>query len=138
MKLRAPGEDRSSLWLTEDEWWVLQSTDIAHGASLDGTEMWYQSAFAWSYVCMAQWGRSLRSAIFRQETLFMFAARDYIMNVGAKEFTVVRDKLLQIPNMNTTGRLPAVLLLHLKMQVRITVSDECLVAHAPVDITGVV
>ena len=40
--------------------------------------------------------------------------------------------------MNTTGRLPAVLLLHLKMQVRITVSDARLAARAPVDTTGVV
>ena len=40
--------------------------------------------------------------------------------------------------MNTTGRLPAVLLVHLKMQVRITVSDERLAAQAPVDTTGVV
>ena len=138
LKMRTPGEDRSKLQLTDEEWRVLQKTDIAHGASLDGTEMWYQSAFAWSYVCMAQWDRSLRSATLHQETLFMFAARDYIMNVDARDITVVRDKLLQIPNMNTTGRLPAVLLLHLKMQVRITVSDERLAAHAPVDTTGIV
>ena len=68
----------------------------------------------------------------------MFSARDYIMNVDARDLTVVRDKLLQIPDMNTTGRLPAVLLLHIKMQVRIAVSDERLVTHAPVDTTGVV
>ena len=48
----------------------------------------------------------------------------------------VRDKLLQTPNMNTTGRLPAVLLVHRKMKVRITVSDERFAAHAPVDTTG--
>ena len=137
-KMRTPGEDRSNLRLTEEEWRVLQSTDIAHGASLDGTEMRYQSAFAWSYVCMAQWDKSLRSATVHRETLFMFASRDRIMNVDARDLTAVRDKLLQIPNMNTTGRLPAVLLLHLKMQVRITVSDERLAAHAPVDTTGVV
>ena len=53
-KMRTPGEDRTDLQLTVEEWWVLQSTDIAHGASLDGTELWYQAAFAWSYVCMAQ------------------------------------------------------------------------------------
>ena len=52
--------------------------------------------------------------------------------------TAVRDKLLQTPNMKTTGRLPAVLLIHLKMQVRITVSDERLAAHAPADTTGIV
>ena len=68
----------------------------------------------------------------------MFAAMNHIMNVNARDLTAVRDKLLQIPNMNTTGRLPAVMLLHLKMQVRITCSDERLAAHAPVDTTGVV
>ena len=137
-KMRTLGEDRSNLKLTEQEWRVLQSTDIAHGASLEGTDLWYQSAFAWSYVCMAQWDRSLRSAMVHSETLFLFAARDYIMNVGGSDLTAVRDKLLQIPNMNTTGRLPAVLLVHLKMQVRITVSDERLAAHAPVDTIGIV
>ena len=85
---------------------------------------------------MAQWDRSLRSAKVHSETLFMFAARDYIMNVDGRDLTAVRDKLLQTPNMNTTGRLPAVLLVHLKLQVRITVSDERLAAQAPVDTTG--
>ena len=60
------------------------------------------------------------------------------MNVDGRDLTAVRDKLLQIPNMNTTGRLPAVLLVHLKMQVRITVSNERLAAQAPVDTTGIV
>ena len=68
----------------------------------------------------------------------MFAARDYIMNVDARDLSAVRDKLLQVPNMNTTGRLPAVLLLHINMQVRITVSDERLAGKAPVDTTAVV
>ena len=43
-----------------------------------------------------------------------------------------------MPSMNTTGRLPAVLLLHINMQVRITVSDERLAGKAPVDTTAVV
>jgi len=68
----------------------------------------------------------------------MHAAKDYIMNVDARDLVAVRDKLLQTPNMNTTGRLPAVLLVHLKMKVRITVSDERLAAQAPVDTTGIV
>ena len=29
-KMRTPGENRSNLKLTEEEWRVLQSTDIAH------------------------------------------------------------------------------------------------------------
>ena len=40
--------------------------------------------------------------------------------------------------MTTTGRLPAVFLVHLKMQVRVMVSDECLAAWAPVDTTRIV
>ena len=40
--------------------------------------------------------------------------------------------------MNTTWRLTAILLLHLKMRARITVSGERLAAHAPVDTTGIV
>ena len=137
-KMRTPGEDRSNLKLTEEEWQALQGTDIAHGATLEGTDLWYQSAFAWSFVCMAQWDRSLRSAKVHSATLFMFAARDHIMNVDSRDLTAVRDKLLKTANMNRTGRLPAVLLVHLKMQVRITVSDERLAALAPVDTTGVV
>ena len=135
-KMRTPGETRDNLRLAAEEWRVLLSTDIAHGASLEGTDLWYEYALAWSYVCMAQWDRSLRSAKVHSETLFMFAARDYNMNVDGRDLTAVRDKLLQTPNMNTTGRLPAVLLVHLKMQVRITVSDERLAAQAPVDTTG--
>ena len=137
-KMRTPGDDRTDLQLTQQEWRMLQSTDIAHGASLDGTELWYQAAFAWSYVCMAQWDRSVRSASVHRETLFMFSARDYIMNVDQRDLTTARDELLKIPNMNTTGRLLAILLLHIQMRVRITVSDERLAAHAPVDTTGVV
>ena len=68
----------------------------------------------------------------------MFAARDYIMNVDGRDLMAVRDKLLQTPNMNKTGRLPAVLLVHRKMEVRITLSDERLAAKAPVDTTGLV
>ena len=39
LKMRTPGDDRSNLCLTEEEWRVLQSTDVANGASLEGTEL---------------------------------------------------------------------------------------------------
>ena len=52
-KMRTPGDDRSSLRLTDEEWRILQNTDVEHGASLDGTERWYMSAFSGAYVCMA-------------------------------------------------------------------------------------
>ena len=137
-KMRTPGDVRDHLRLTEEEWEMLQSTDLGHGATLEGTDSWYQSGFAWSYVCMAQYDRSVRSAKMHQETLFMHAARDHIMNVESRDIVAVRDKLLQTPNMNRTGRLPAVLLVHLGMLVRITVSDERLAARAPVDTTATI
>ena len=44
---------------------------------------------AWSYVCVAQWDRSLWSAKFHEETLFMVAARDANMNVAGRDLAAV-------------------------------------------------
>ena len=38
-KMRTLGEDRSNLRLTEEEWRLLQSNDVAHGASIDSPEL---------------------------------------------------------------------------------------------------
>ena len=121
-KIRTPGEDRTSLRLTDEEWRLLQNTDVQHGASLDGTEAWYMSAFSWACVCMAQWNRSMETARATQQALFLYAAKDNISNVDNRDVLAVRDLLLKIPNMNTTGRLPAVLLVCRKMRVRCTVT----------------
>ena len=135
-KMRTPGDDRSNLRLTDEEWRILQNTDVEHGASLDGTETWYMSAFSWAYVCMAQWNRAIEAAKTANETLFLYAAKDYISNVDNRDVLAVRDLLLKIPNMNTTGRLPAVLLVCKTMRVRCTVTVcRC---QAPVDTPGVV
>ena len=85
---------------------------------------------------MAQWDRSLQSAKAANEALYMYAAKYYITNVDSRDIIAVRDRLLKIPNMNSTGRLPAVLLLHIKMCVRCTMTT-CR-RQAPVDTTGVV
>ena len=91
--MRTLAEDRSDLQLTEEEWKALQSTDVKHGASLEGTELWYHGAYAWSHVAMAQWLRSVYSASHHKETLFIVAARDYIINVDNKDLRAVRDAL---------------------------------------------
>ena len=79
-KMRTPGEDRTNLILTADEWKVLQNTDIEHGASLEGTELWHQAGYPWTIVCMAQWVRSQLSAEYHKTTLFLCPAQDYIQN----------------------------------------------------------
>jgi hypothetical protein len=136
LKMRTPAEDRTNLQLTNEEWRALQSTAIEHGASLEGTEMWYHAAYAWSHVCMAQWIRSKLSARHHEETLYLVAAKDFIQNVEARDLQSVRGALLKVPNMNTTGRLPAVALLHVHMKARLTVTVcPC---QAPVDTTGTI
>ena len=135
-KMRTPAEDRGDLRLTDEEWQALQNTDLEHGASLEGTENWYVSAFAWAYVCMAQWDRSIQVAKQTKEPLFLYAAKDHISNVDNRDVLAVRDLLLKMPNMNATGRLPGVLLICRKMRVRFTVTVcRC---QAPVDATGIV
>ena len=94
------------------------------------------SAFSWAYVCMAQWNRSMEAAKVAHQLCFLYAAKDYISNVDNRDVLAVRDLLLKIPNMNTTGRLPAVLLGCRTMRVRCTVT-VCR-RPAPVDIIGIV
>ena len=76
LKMRTVAEDRTDLKLTPEEWRELQSTDIQHGGSLEGTEMWYHAAYAWSQVSAVKTGnaairnRKYRSpiVIIRRET----------------------------------------------------------------------
>ena len=98
--MRTPGEGRSSLRLADEEWQTLQNTDVQHGASVDGTEAWYMSAFSWAYVCMAQWNRSVEAAKAAQQPLFLYAAKDYITNVDNRDVLAVRGRLIKMPNID--------------------------------------
>ena len=135
-KMRTPGEDRSSFKLTAEEWRLLQSTDLAKGATLHGTELWHHAGYAWTVVCMAQWLRSQLSAAHHRETLFLIPAHDHIQNVSADDLEQVRDELLRVPSMNSTARLPAVAMLHKGMHVRFTQTVSPVLAA--VDATGTV
>ena len=135
-KMRTPGEDRGHLLLTAREWKVLQSTGIEHGASLEGTEMWHQAGYPWTIVCMAHLVRSQLSTAHHKATLFLCPAKDYIQNVEQRDLLHVRNELIKFPNMNKTGRLPGIALLHLHMRVRITVT--LCPRLAPVDTTGTI
>ena len=135
-KMRTPGEDRSNLKLTAQEWKVLQSTDTEHGATLVGTELWHQAGYPWTIVCVAQWVRSQLSAAHHKVTLFLCPAKDYTQNVEPRDLLHVRNELIKFPNTNKTGRLPGVALLHLHMRVRITVT--LCPRLAPVDTTGTI
>ena len=61
---------------------------------------------------------------------------NYIANVDNRDSHAVRDALLRIPNMNMTGRLPTVALVHIKMKIRLVLSVcPC---QAPVDTIGAI
>ena len=85
---------------------------------------------------MAQWIRSLYSAAHQQATLFLLSVRDHIANVSPQDLHAARDALLHVPNVNTTGRLPAVALFHRKMHIRLAVT--ICPATAPMDTQGVI
>ena len=120
--MRTPGEGRNNLVLTTEEWKVLQSTDIENGAELEGTELWHQAGYPWTIVFMAQFARSQLSAGHHKAILFLCPAKDYIQNVDTRYLHHIRDELIKLPNMNKTGRLPGIALLHVHMPVRITVT----------------
>ena len=86
---------------------------------------------------MAQVIRSIASARHAKAPLYAVQAEDFIQdrpwNVSLEDAT---RAILQHPNMNNTGRLPGIALLHVGMHVRITMTLEQGVV--PVDCTGVV
>jgi hypothetical protein len=135
-KMREPGDDRVEFQLTAEEWQALLHTDIANGASLIGTDLWHQAGYAWTIASPAQWYRSVYSAAHHKATLYMVAAKDHLLNVEPRDRCHVRDALLAFPNMNMTGRLPGIALLHLDMRVRLTLTICPKVA--PVASTGVI
>ena len=133
--------------LKESEWQALHATEVKKPEDLHGTELWYESAYEWSIVCMSTVVRSQLSAKVHGTTLFVIQAKDEILNTIHSDATqtsmdasILRRKLseaiLQHPNMNETGRLPSFAMLHIGMKVRFTQTVED--GFAVIDDTGVV
>ena len=129
--------------LTKEEWAAMQATDISELPApeqqrrLQGTDLWYQSGFTWAIVAMAQVIRSRLSATHAGATLYFIPAQDYVLNhPGNARLTNahIAEHIAAVPNMNTTGRLPAIAMLHLGMVVRLTTTVEA--PEAVTDATG--
>ena len=140
-KMRKPGGCK----LTSREWSALQATDISELPAteqqrhLEGTELWYQSGFTWATVAMAQVIRSRLSAKHSRATLYFIPAHDYVLNWPANSRLTnayVAEQLAGIPNMNNTGRLPSIAMIHIGMVVRLTNTVEA--PEAVTDSTGTV
>ena len=119
--------------LTNQEWKAVRDTDISAASAteqrrrLAGTEGWYQAAPTWATVSMAQVIRSRLSAVKAAATLFIIPAKDYILNRPLNPRLTdayLAEVISSIPNMNNTGRLPSIGLIHLGMIVRLTNTVE--------------
>ena len=129
--------------LTTEEWRALHNTELttlsatARRARLQGTELWYQAAPTWATVSMAQMLRSRLSAQHAGATLFLIPAEDHVLDRPyALKKEAIAEQILRVPNMNNTGRLPGIAMVHVDMEIRLTVTVEQ--PDAVVDSTGVV
>ena len=129
--------------LTHKEWSALKATDIAGLSTteqqrrLEGTDTWYQSAFTWAAVAVAQVLRSKLSAQAAAATLYFVPAQNFVMNRPQNPRMTnayIAEKIAAVPNMNATGRLPSIAMLHLGMAVRLTNTVEA--PEAVTDATG--
>jgi hypothetical protein len=129
--------------LTTQEWKALRNTDISAASAteqrerLRGTEHWYQSAPTWATVSMAQVIRSRLSAVQAAATLFVVPAKDYVLNRPQNSKLTdayLAEQIASVPNMNNTGRLPSIGMVHLGMTIRLTNTVEA--PEAVTDSTG--
>jgi hypothetical protein len=129
--------------LTKQEWKALCNTDISAASAteqrerLRGTEHWYHSAPTWATVSMAQAIRSRLSAVQAAATLFIIPAKDYVLNRPLNSRLTdayLVEQIAGVPNMNNTGRLPAIGMVHLGMTIRLTNTVEA--PEAVTDSTG--
>ena len=122
--------------LTGKEWRALEETEVSSSSkSLDGTELYYEAAFEWSIVAMAQVTRSVLSARHSHATLFIAQAEDELTSVFEPSGTSlgldgdalrqqVAAAVLRHTNMNETGRMPSFCFFHIGMSMRLTQTTE--------------
>ena len=138
-KMRTPNGAR----LSEQEWKALMDTNVdaspldgqRQKAYLDKTADWYHSSYLWSLTTLISYATAKLSAKAAQKTLFYVQAVDnpkkhIPANIlgHSKEHSkeAVEDeahrRLLQVPNLNTTKRLPGIACFHKGMRIRVTTS----------------
>ena len=139
-KMRTPGGKK----LSDSEWEALRKTELdiqdvqdKPDEFLSSTEGWYESCYLWSVVSMACYSRATISARKAQQMLFYCQAVDVSPAIGQrKEDDQLYGRMLAVPSVATTKRLPGWVMLHLNMRVRLT--TQVLAPWAVQDVTGVI
>ena len=122
--------------MTVPEWRALQETEISTAStSSQDSDLYYEAAFEWSIVAMAQVTRSILSARQSQAPLFIVQAEDELTSIlepsggtlgldGDSLRQQVVSAVLRHTNMNETGRMPSFCLFHVGMSMRLTQTIE--------------
>jgi hypothetical protein len=128
--------------LTEREWQALSDTGLDKErveedpeGFLRETSGWFESSYLWSIVSMASYTRARISAQQHAQTLLYCQAVDVSEQILRRD-TDIYDRMLSVPNVGHTSRLPAWVLLHTGMRVRLT--TQVLPPWAVQDATGTV
>jgi hypothetical protein len=114
--------------LTEIEWQELMNTEVDVAklacnpeAFLRETAGWFESCYLWSIVSMAAYSRATISASQQRQTLLYCQAVDSSAQLSNRTDDLdVYDRMLAVPSLATTGRLPGWALLHIHLRVRLT------------------
>ena len=112
--------------LTEQEWQALLNTEVdaaqlerAPQSFLRATAGWFESSYLWSIVSMACYTRARASAHRHEEILFFCQAVDVSAQARPQD-TEIYQRMLAVPSVAHTSRLPGLVLLHIGMRMRIT------------------
>ena len=113
--MRTPGGRR----LNQAQWQALLQTQ--RSAEQSAVSTWHHVCYCWSVITMAAFMLARLSAQNAGQTLFYVQAVDQpltLLQCASKE--ELHEKLLQIPSLSTTKRLPGVVLWHHGMRMRFT------------------
>ena len=140
-KMREPGGKK----LSDTEWQALLNTELDveelerdPEAFISSTAGWFESCYLWSIVSMACYARATMSARQAQQTLLYCQAVDVSAQIAShsKEDRHIYDRMLAVPSVGATKRLPGWVMLHPQMRVRLT--TQVLPPWAVQDATGVI
>jgi hypothetical protein len=126
--------------LTDAQWQALLATEL-DTAELDQnpdtymqeTTGWFESCYLLSIVSMASYARAIISARAHKQVLLYCQAVDFSAQIGNHNKEIYA-RMLAVPNIGHTSRLPGWALLHAHMGVRLT--TQVLPPWAVQDATG--
>ena len=128
--------------LSDAEWQSLLDTELDTAkleqdpeAFMRETAGWFESCYLWSIVSMASYARARISAQEHRQVLLYGQAVDFSEQMGRHDKEIY-TRMLAVPNLGHTSRLPGWALLHVQMRVRLT--TQVLSPWAVQDATGTI